>query len=52
MNIISRKSRLFVVLATIAMTTLASCNRGVGCPTNFSLNEFIGECVSVAISIL
>ncbi|MEL7161587.1 MAG: hypothetical protein AAFN92_12585 [Bacteroidota bacterium] len=52
MKFFARKSRFFVALAAVAMTTLTSCNRGVGCPTNFSLNEFLGECVTVAINIL
>ena len=47
-----RFSRFFVLFAAVAMTTLSSCNRGVGCPTNFSLNDFFGDVVSVAINLL
>ncbi|WP_187270854.1 hypothetical protein [Neolewinella aurantiaca] len=45
-------SRFFVAIVALGMVSLSSCNRGVGCPTNFSLNEFLHDCVSVAISIL
>ncbi|MEM1357868.1 MAG: hypothetical protein AAGF89_06700 [Bacteroidota bacterium] len=52
MKIFARPSRFVVALAALAMAGLSSCNRGVGCPTNFSLNEFLGDCVSVAITFI
>ncbi len=51
MKRIASTPRFFVALVAVGMATLTSCNRGVGCPTNFSLNEFLHDCVSVAISI-
>lgn len=51
MKINFRSPRIFVLLAAVATTTLSSCNRGMGCPTNFSLNELIDACVSVAINL-
>jgi hypothetical protein len=52
MKRIAPNPRFFVALVAVVLTSLSSCNRGVGCPTNFSLNEFLYDCVSVAISIL
>ncbi len=52
MKRIAPNSRSFVALAALAMTMLSSCNRGVGCPTNFSLNEFLQDCVTVAINLI
>lgn len=51
MKRIAPNSRFFVVLAGLAMLGLSSCNRGVGCPTNFSINEFVHDVVSVAINL-
>lgn len=51
MKINSRSPRLYLFLATVATTTLTSCNRGTGCPTNFSLNDIFDACVSVAVNI-
>jgi len=45
-------SLFFVLLAVFSMASLTSCNRGVGCPTNFSLNELLHDCVSVAVTLL
>ena len=42
MNISSfrvRYRRFGVILAAAAPLALNSCNRGYGCPTNFSINE-------------
>ena len=52
MKVNTRSSRFFLLLAAVATTTLSSCNRGVGCPTNLSLNEIFDACVSVAVTIL
>lgn len=51
MKRIASTPRFFVALAILGMAALSSCNRGVGCPTNFSLNEFLHDCVSVAITM-
>ncbi|MBC6993239.1 hypothetical protein QWY85_13680 [Neolewinella lacunae] len=52
MKVSFRNSRTLVVMAAVALSTLSSCNRGMGCPTNFSLNEFFADCVSVALNLL
>ncbi|MEO0733024.1 MAG: hypothetical protein AAFZ52_09325 [Bacteroidota bacterium] len=52
MKFFARKSRFFVALAAVGMMTFTSCNRGMGCPTNFSFNEFLEECVTVAVNFL
>jgi|AntRauTorckE5430_2_1112549.scaffolds.fasta_scaffold14603_2 hypothetical protein len=52
MKRISPNPRFFLALAAIALMALTSCNRGVGCPTNFSLNEFLQDGVSVIISLI
>lgn len=51
MKRIASTPRFFVALVAVGMATLTSCNRGVGCPTNFSLNEFMHDCVAVAITL-
>ncbi len=33
------KHLVFAAIVLVAMATLASCNRGVGCPNNFSVEE-------------
>ncbi len=52
MKISFRTPRTLVVLAAVALTSLSSCNRGVGCPTNFSLNDFLGDAVAIVNGLL
>lgn len=33
--------------AAIVMMSISSCNRGYGCPSNFSLESSIGDVISV-----
>ncbi|MEL6637201.1 MAG: hypothetical protein AAFW73_14120 [Bacteroidota bacterium] len=33
------KHLVFAAVLLVALATLASCNRGVGCPNNFSIEE-------------
>ncbi len=43
----------FLAFALLAVSTLStSCNRGYGCPTNFSFPEFAGDLVSGVLSFL
>lgn len=46
-----RLSRLFVPVAAIALATFTSCNRGYGCPTNFSINDIVEVCVSLVVGL-
>ena len=39
-----------IFLATLA--SLSSCNRGVGCPNNFSIGETLTQCVEVAANAI
>ena len=52
MKISPRTSRTLVALSAVALSTLTSCHRGVGCPTNFSLNDFFQEAVAIAAGLL
>ena len=47
MKIKTRVSRSLPFLVALATVGLSGCNRGVGCPTNFSLNDAFDVCVSV-----
>ncbi len=40
---------LFILAATLLMT---SCNRGYGCPTNFSFEDLFGYAAQLFASIL
>lgn len=43
----------FLAFALIAVGMLSSsCNRGYGCPTNFSISEFAGNLVQGVLSFL
>lgn len=47
---IKKSLNFLLVFALIALTF--SCNRGYGCPTNFSLNDLIAEAVKTVFSLL
>ncbi len=50
-NFIMRKSKnqLFI-LGAVLMGTLSSCNRGVGCPSNFSIDMDTIETATTALT--
>jgi hypothetical protein len=48
MNKKSFRLRPSTLLATCGALILSSCNRGVGCPTNFSLD--VSELINVLVS--
>lgn len=48
----SFKSLLAVSALLIVLGSLTSCNRGYGCPTNFSINEKAVQVVNQAIQSL
>ena len=37
----SPRRPLPLLLAVLTLTTLASCNRGMGCPTNLSVDDLV-----------
>lgn len=41
-----------LAVATLAMLSFSACNRGVGCPSNFSLNDFLYNAVQVVLSAI
>ena len=49
MNAVKRSLPLLAVLLTLL---LSSCNRGYGCPTNFSLNESWVDVVKTVLNVL
>jgi hypothetical protein len=40
------------VVAFVAIAALSSCNRGYGCPNNFSLNDALSTFVDTAITVI
>ena len=48
MNHLLKNKKLFTFLAVVAVITLSSCNRGVGCPSDFSMLESILQIVQSA----
>lgn len=51
-KVLSMKTKIFrsiVLLAALSLTALSfsSCNRGYGCPTNFSIRAAAGAAISV-----
>lgn len=47
-----RANRLLPFAALLITATVSSCNRGYGCPTNFSLNENLIDAVLGVLQIL
>ena len=47
-----RSPRPAVLLTALVLTGLSSCHRGVGCPTNFGLNDFLGDVVGTVAGLL
>lgn len=46
--------RSIVLLAALSLTALSfsSCNRGYGCPTNFSIRAATGAAISVLADVV
>ncbi len=50
---ISIKNLILAVVAIIGVATISSCNRGVGCPNNFSMESPVVHIVkTIATNIL
>lgn len=47
-----RKGIKHVAIIVFAMLLLSSCNRGVGCPSDFSMDVQIGKIVSMVFDLL
>lgn len=45
-------ARLLPVFAIVASFALSSCNRGYGCPTNFSVNDNLIDVVTGIVHLL
>ena len=45
-----KASRLSVPVVAAVLLALSSCNRGYGCPTNFSIEEVLGSCVQAVLA--
>lgn len=44
--------KLIPAIALLALlTTLSSCNRGLGCPNNFSIGEAVGQVIDVVPTV-
>jgi hypothetical protein len=43
---------LNAVLAFALIATTFSCNRGYGCPTNFSFSDLLGDLIQVFLVLL
>ncbi|MCB0553361.1 MAG: hypothetical protein KDD02_07400 [Phaeodactylibacter sp.] len=44
--------RISTIAAILAIVTVfSSCNRGYGCPSNFSLNEVLSTVVTTVINL-
>ena len=46
-----KNNRLQNILIVAAVVALSSCNRGYGCPTNFSVDELIETIAQVAVRL-
>ena len=48
----SIKSALTLLAVVAATALLSSCNRGYGCPNNFSLNDNVFEVVGSVLNLI
>jgi hypothetical protein len=48
----SFKSALAVFALLVALGSLSSCNRGYGCPDNFSMNTKVISVVDQAVNLI
>lgn len=46
------KQLLYVAVLLVSVSAFSSCNRGVGCPNNFSMNDTAVELVKTAIHVV
>ncbi len=44
--------RILPLLAVVLTLFVSSCNRGYGCPTNFSINEWWVDVVKAVLNVL
>lgn len=52
MKVSKIKNRLPLFAATLVLLATSACNRGVGCPTNFSLNDSLLDTVVSLVKVL
>ena len=45
------KKSLNILLACAVLALTFSCNRGYGCPSNFSFSDLITEAIKTAVSL-
>jgi hypothetical protein len=45
------KQPVRTILLAVLTIALSSCNRGYGCPTNFSLKAFIGDVFEALVAL-
>lgn len=43
---------LTAILGALSLALLSSCNRGYGCPNNFSLNDALSSFVDAVITVI
>jgi hypothetical protein len=46
------KQFLYVAVLLISVSAFSSCNRGYGCPNNFSMNETVIDLVKTAVTFV
>ncbi|MEN0006233.1 MAG: hypothetical protein AAF798_18930 [Bacteroidota bacterium] len=46
------KKYLYVALLLVSASAFSSCNRGYGCPNNFSVNDTVVELVKTAVTVV
>lgn len=52
MKSVFRHRRPVLFLAAFASVAFSSCNRGYGCPTNFSIGETVESLVTTLVSLV
>jgi len=48
----SNRSLARVLVAAVALLAVSSCNRGYGCPTNFSIDDALLDTLQRFLSLL
>ena len=44
-----KPKRLFSALLILSVLAVSGCNRGVGCPTNLSVEELVGVVLTLSL---
>jgi len=52
MNIKRIKKLIPVVVCLALLTSLSSCNRGIGCPSDFSIGDTVTQIVKAAPALI